>query len=282
MEYLESDRARSAPQLANVELNLREESGQGSRRFLSWLPAAIALSGLVIWELVARQGWVSTLFFPPPSLIFRTVIRLSLSGVLLENTLTSLERLSLGVLIGGGAGTLLGLGMGMSSSLRQMIEPIVSAAHPIPKIAIFPLILILLGIGEPSKVAVTSLAAFFPMLINTMNGVLQIHPIYFQVAENYGASRLKVFFRVVLPGSLPFILTALLLALNITLLITLAVEMISALDGLGGMIWLSWQTMRTEEMYASLLVIILLGIGFNSLFHRLVRHLIPWQPERER
>jgi NitT/TauT family transport system permease protein len=280
MEYLESDRARSTPQLADVDLG--EEPVREEQRLLAWLPVAVTLFGLAAWELAARQGWISSLFFPSPSVTFRTVIKLSLNGVLLENTTTSLMRVFLGVLIGGGAGTLLGLAMGMSRSLRQVIEPIVSAAHPIPKIAIFPLILIMFGIGEPSKAAVTSLAAFFPMLINTMNGVLQIHPIYFQVAENYGANRFKIFFRVVLPGSLPFILTALLLALNITLLITLAVEMISAMDGLGGMIWLSWQTMRTEEMYASLFVIILLGIGFNSVFHRLVRHLIPWQPERER
>jgi NitT/TauT family transport system permease protein len=279
MEYLESDRTRSTAQLASSRI---EEERTGERNPYTWLPVILTLVGISIWEAAARLDWVSILFFPPPSTILRSLIDLSLEGVLLRNTFTSLVRLFLGVLIGGGIGTLCGLAMGMSQPLRQVLEPIVSAAHPIPKIAIFPLFLVMFGIGETSKIVVTSLAAFFPMLIHTMIAVRQIHPIYFEVVENYGANKLKTFTRVVLPGSLPAILAALLLALNITLLLTIAVEMVSARDGLGGMIWLAWQTMRTEEMYASLVVIILLGIAFNVLFHRLVLQLIPWQPERER
>jgi NitT/TauT family transport system permease protein len=280
MEYLESDRTRSTAQLAGARVEAEEQAEE--RNPFAWLPVILALVGISIWEVAARLNWVSVLFFPPPSTIFRSLVELSLEGVLLRNTLVSMTRLFLGILIGGGIGTLCGLAMGTSQPLRQVLEPFVSAAHPIPKIAIFPLFLVMFGIGETSKIVVTSLAAFFPMLIHTMIGVRQIHPIYFEVVENYGANKLKTFTRVVLPGSLPSILAALLLALNITLLLTIAVEMISARNGLGGMIWLAWQTMRTEEMYASLVIIILLGISFNLLFHRLVLRLIPWQPERER
>jgi ABC-type nitrate/sulfonate/bicarbonate transport system permease component len=279
MEYLESDRTRSTSQFTGTRV---EKKPAGERNPFSWLPLILALLGISAWEIAARLGWVSMLFFPAPSIILRSLIHLSLEGVLLRNIFISLIRLFLGILIGGGIGTLLGLAMGMSPSLRQVLEPIISAAHPVPKIAIFPLFLVMFGIGETSKIVVTSLAAFFPMLINTMIGVRQIHPIYFEVVENYGANKRKTFTRVVLPGSLPAILAALLLALNITLLLTIAVEMVSARDGLGGMIWLAWQTMRTEEMYASLVIIVLLGIAFNQLFHRLVLRLIPWQPERER
>lgn len=279
MEYLERDRAGSAQRLADAEL--REELATTGSHVLAWLPAAIAVIVLVAWELAARLGWISTLFFPPPSVIAGSVIQLTADGVLLQSTATTVTRLGLGLLIGGSAGLLLGFAMGMSRSLRLVVEPFISAAHPIPKIAIFPLILIMFGVGEASRVAVTALAAFFPMLINTMVGVSQIHPIYFEVAENYGAGRVRTFARVVLPGSLPSVLAGLLLALNITLLLTIAVEMVGARDGLGATIWFSWQTMRTEQLYASLLVIVLLGIGFNFLFRTLMRSLVRWQPERE-
>lgn len=275
MEYLESDRAGRAAQFTDPVLS--EDRYRQGRRQVPGVAIAIATLILVLWEVAARQGWISALFFPAPTTIASTIVSLSISGVLIENTLVTLSRLLLGIAVGGGLGVLLGLAMGMSRSLRAVLEPFVAAVHPIPKIAVFPLILIMLGIGEASKVAIASLAAFFPLLINTIAGVRQIHPIYFEVAQNYGAGRLKMFLRVTLPGSLPTMLAGLLLALNITLLVTVAVEMIGAREGLGAMIWLSWMTMRTERLYASLTMIILLGIGFNVLFHRLMQRLVPWQ-----
>ncbi len=155
-----------------------------------------------------------------------------------------------------------------------------AAAHPIPKVAIFPLLLIIFGIGESATVAVAALGAFFPLLINAMAGVQEIHPLHFEVAENYGARPLQVFTRVVLPGSLPLVLTGLRLAINTTLLLVIAVEMVGARQGLGALIWFGWETMRTEELYSSLVVIVLLGLGFNLLLLALLRLLIPWQNQR--
>jgi NitT/TauT family transport system permease protein len=114
-----------------------------------------------------------------------------------------------------------------------------------------------------------------------MVGVRQIHPIHFEVAKNYGASRRKVFTRVVLPGSLPMILTGLLLAANVTLLLTISVEMVSANTGLGAMIWAAWETMRVEELYVSLAIITLFGIGVHLVLERLTRALVPWRSERD-
>ena len=180
-------------------------------------------------------------------------------------------------MLGGIPGMVLGLLMGWSRRLRIVIDPLIAAAHPIPKIAILPLIMIVFGIGESSKVIVVAVAVFFPMLINTMAGVRHIHPIHFEVAQNYGAGLIKVFTRIVVPGSLPMVLTGARLALNIALLLTIAVELVAAQEGLGAMIWFAWQTMRTEELYASLIVIAALGIGFNLLLQSLTKHLIPWR-----
>jgi ABC-type nitrate/sulfonate/bicarbonate transport system permease component len=121
------------------------------------------------------------------------------------------------------------------------------------------------------------LSAFFPMAINTMTGVRQINPLYFDVAKNYGATRLKLLTRVILPGSMPSVLAGARLAFNIGLTITTAVEIVTAQRGLGSLIWLAWETLRTEELYAALTLIAVLGIGMNWGLERLAASLLPWQ-----
>jgi ABC-type nitrate/sulfonate/bicarbonate transport system permease component len=241
----------------------------------------VVLILLGIWELSYRAGAISGLFFPAPSIILETFSRLIKNGKLAKHLYPTLVRVLLGFVIGGGAGTMVGLVMGWSARLRVFFDPLIAAAHPIPKIATLPLIMVLLGIGESSRIAVIAVATFFPMLINTMAGVRQIPTIHFDVARNYGATPLKTFTRVIWPGSLPMILTGVRLALNIALLIAIAVEMVASQEGLGAMIWLAWQTLRTEELYVSLLVISILGILFNLLLQRVTDYLVPWRRDQE-
>jgi NitT/TauT family transport system permease protein len=250
-------------------------------RLERWLPAAVVAVILAIWEWRGRAGGLSALFFPPPSTIILTLGRLLTSGELATHLSATLSRLFVGFALGGLPALILGLVMGWSRRLRLVLDPFIAAAHPIPKIAVLPLIMIIFGIGESSKIVVVAVAVFFPMLINTMAGVRQISPIYFEVAENYGAGLFKVFTRVVVPGGLPLVLTGARLALNTALVLTIAVELVAAQEGLGEMIWFAWQTLRTEELYASLIVISALGISFNLILQRLTARLVPWQVERE-
>jgi len=201
--------------------------------------------------------------------------------VLPANIAATLSRVFVGLALGAMPGLVLGLAMGSSSRLRTVLDPLVAALHPLPKIAVLPLIMIIFGIGEASKVVVIAIACFFPMLLSTAAGVRQIHPIYFQVAENYGARLLQVFTRVVLPGSLPLVLSGLRLALNTALLLAIAVELVAAREGLGSMIWFAWETLRTEDLYATLATTAALGISFNLVVQRLTAKLVPWQVERE-
>jgi len=274
MAHLEDARRRSAQE--PVDTGLKK-----GLRLEWWLPVTVVVVALAAWEWQARRGGLSRLFFPPPSTIAETLAGLVTSGEITPHLGATLSRVFLGLALGGLPGFLLGLAMGWSRRLRAVVDPFIAAAHPIPKISILPLIMIIFGIGEASKVVTVAVGAFFPLLINTMAGVRQISPIYFEVAENYGARQLKVFTRVVVPGSLPLVLTGVRLALNISLLITIAVELVAAQEGLGEMIWFAWETLRTEELYASLIVIAALGIGLNFLLQRLTARLVPWQVERE-
>ena len=246
-----------------------------------WLPAVIVVAALLAWELGVKTGKVPPLFFPAPSTIFLTLVQLVVGGELAANMGATLSRVIVGLAIGGMTGLFLGLILGRSRRLRIVIDPFIAAIHPLPKIALLPLIMILFGIGETSKVVLVTLGTLFPMLINTVVGVRQINPIYFDVAANYGASPRKVFSRVVVPGSLPLVLAGVRLALNVALLLTIAVELSSAQRGLGAMIWLAWETLRTEELYATLGVIAMLGIIFNLLLQWLTARLAPWLVEQE-
>ena len=120
------------------------------------------------------------------------------------------------------------------------------------------------------------LGAFFPMLITTLAGVRQINQIYFEVGQNYGVRGRKIFTHILLPGSLPSILAGLRLAVNTGFVLAISVEVIAARNGLGVLLWFSWQTFRVSELYAVLIVISLLGVILNYLLDRTTHQLIPW------
>ncbi len=281
MAYMESDRRGSPPQLARLLSRVDPVPGPllpaAAVRLERLAPLFITLVILAAWELAVRLGAASSLLFPAPSVIAAEVVELAASGELFAQTGVTLARVGVGVALGGLPGLLLGLCMGWSARLHRLVDPFIAAAHPLPKIALFPLVLIFFGIGETSKVAVAASGAFFPILINALAGVRQINPLYFEVARSYRARPLHTFRRVILPASLPSILTGLRLAVNVTLLLTVSVEMVGGREGLGSMIWWAWETMHTEDLYVSLFLITMLGLGFNWAMDRLSAYLAPWQ-----
>ena len=258
-----------------------------ARRAFSSVPAplisaTVAIGALATWELMARAGLISPLLAPSPSAVVRALVQEFTSGEIAPHLLLTLYRVGSGILIGGSFGIVAGLLMGMSRRLRDIADPFVAAIHPIPKIAILPLVMALLGIGDKSRIAVISLAVFFPMMINTMNGVLQISRTHLDVARNYGANGIKLFRRVVLPASLPMVLSGLRIGVNLALLITISIEIAGATQGLGALIWTSWEVMRIEVLYASLVVIMALGISANMLVRLVSDAVAPWSHERRR
>lgn len=279
MAYLEHTQERN--RTASLEAHPKPlELAKGRNWFgrsEQWLPPGILLALLASWEISVYLGWISALFFPAPTTIARAFGEQLMNGELLEALWATFGRLVPGLLAGGVVGLLLGAWMGWSRWLRVVADPFVAAFHPVPKISILPLVMIIFGIGETSKIVLVAVSSFFPMLINTMAGVQQIAPIHFEVAQNYGASTYKLFTRVIVPGSLPLILTGARLALNTALVITIAVELLSAQKGVGAMIWLAWETLRTEELYVALFATALIGIGFNRLLQFGERRLVYWQ-----
>ncbi len=245
----------------------------GAERVYGWL---VPLTILVVWEVTAQAGWLSRLFFPAPSEILRTLVRLMVSGELPRHMAISLQRITLGFAAGAIPGIMAGLAMGWSRSTRLLLDPLVGALYPLPRLALFPLIMIIFGIGEASKVVTIAIGVFFPALINAMAGVRGIHEGYFEVARSYGARPWKVFRRVVLPGSMPMVLAGLRLSLGLSLLLVIGVEFISSRTGLGAFLWLAWETFRTEYVYAGLFVSAMLGATFAYILRLAEHRLLPW------
>lgn len=244
-----------------------------------FITIVLLLTFFILWEILARAGKLSAIIFPAPSSILLGFIEALITGKYLEDTVISVKRLLSGFLVGGGSGLLMGLLMGWSKRLRNIVDPIVAAIHPLPKFALLPMVIIFFGIGESSRTAMISIAAFFPMLINTMAGVLQINPIHYEVVENYGATQLDVFRRVVLPGSLPLVMTGARLSLKSSLTITVGLEMIFGNNGLGANLWLAWETMRMVDLYSVLLLVAIIGFGSNYMLEKSKTFLVPWHQE---
>jgi len=249
------------------------------RAGLRWVAPALAILILAVWELVGRMQLIPIVFLPSPSLIIATLFKMVRGGELPMHFGVTITRMAVALVWGGGFGLLLGLALGYSSKLRTVIDPFIAALHPVPRTALLPLILLLFGIGFFSKALAVSIACFFPMVINTMAGVREIDPNYFDVAKVYGASRSRIFWRVVLPGGLPMILTGVRLAMTRALGATIALELITAQTGLGSMLFFAWQTYRSEELFATLFVIAGLGFSFRAFTNRITFLLVPWQRE---
>lgn len=267
--------------LAVVSIETSEESPparvltkRNIERVLSFTSPVLLL---LIWQFAASQGWIDTRFFPSPAAIFSEAGAMIMSGELWMHFSISLQRIVIGYVVGAVPGVLIGLAMGLFSPIRSLIQPLVDATFPIPKIAVLPLFIMVFGLGEESKYAIIATAVIYLVLINTVAGVRNIDRIYLDVGKNFGASKWMMFVDVALPGALPLIVAGLKLGMGVALLVIVSAEFVGARSGIGYLIWTSWQVFQVEKMYVGLLVSALLGFGSAILLNYLERVLIPWK-----
>ena len=256
----------------------RARGGTAARERLLAIATPLAL--LALWELLARTGAIDVRFFPAPSRIFARMADLIATGELWTHTAASLQRLFVGFWVGLLPAIVLGVLMGLSRPIRAALSPLISGTYPIPKSALLPLILLIFGLGEMSKVVMVAIGVFYPVVLNTMSGVVQVAPIYYDVARNYGANRWHVFRTVAIPGALPSIMTGVELGAGLGLILIAIAEMVGAQSGLGYLIWNAWQLYSVETMYVGLLVIAVIGYGLSLLLAEVGRLLMPWQRGR--
>lgn len=249
---------------------------KGRERLLSILSPLLLLA---VWEISVRAGLVDRRFIAAPSIILIALWDMLVSGELMRHLGASLGRIAAGFAIGVVPAVLLGLWMGISRPVRAVVDPLIAAVYPIPKIAVLPLLMVFFGIGEGSKIAVVAISAFFPVIINTYAGVANVDRIYLDVARSFGAGRALVFRRVVFPGALPVIFAGIRLALGVCLIVIVSAEFVAARSGIGFLIWSSWETLLIDKMFVGLLVIAVIGTLVNILLREIQARAIPWQSE---
>ncbi|TFL14782.1 ABC transporter permease [Pusillimonas caeni] len=232
---------------------------------------------LLVWQLLGTFGVIDERFVPTPASIARTMYEMMANGTLWVHLKASFIRIGSGFVIGSIVGVALGVLMGLSRWLRAALDPIVAAIYPIPKISLLPLVMVFFGLGEASKIFIIAFAVVFIVLINTMSGVMSISSIYFDVAKNYRASKLKLFTRIIVPGALPSIFVGLRLAIGVALILIVAAEFVAARAGIGYLIWTSFEVMRIEEMFVGIILITAIGLVTAAILKEIERRVLPWR-----
>jgi ABC-type nitrate/sulfonate/bicarbonate transport system permease component len=234
---------------------------------LLYLASPIGL--LAVWELLLRLGFGDRRFIPAPSDIAVRFWELTLSG--------ELWRVVAGFVIGAVPAVAIGLLMAMFRPVRIFFDPLIAALMPIPKVALMPLLLLAFGFGDASKIALVATAVFFPVIVNTYAGAANIERIYWDVAQNYGASSYVMFTRVVFFGALPLIFAGLKIALAVSFVVLVAAEFVASKTGIGYLIWNSWELLQVDYMFVGIVVVGILGLITAVLFQEIERKVVPWK-----
>ncbi|WJR76576.1 ABC transporter permease [Bradyrhizobium sp. NP1] len=234
---------------------------------------------LVVWELMVRAHLLDFRFFPSPSSVILELFELVQSGQLFVDIGWTVLRVLIGTLLGTIPGLVLGVLLGLSPVVRAFVQPAINALYPIPKIAMFPLVMMIFGIGEASKWIIVAIAVFFQMFFSTLAGVINIEKIYLDVASNFKASRWQTYRTIAVPGALPFIFTGLQLGVGMALIVVVIAENFGTQVGVGYMIWRSWQVFEVRDMYVGLIVVAGLGYCFQLLLQQIQKRVIPWKAQ---
>jgi NitT/TauT family transport system permease protein len=234
---------------------------------------------LVLWQVLLMLGFGDRRFIPAPSDIAYRFWEMIASGELAQHTGATLYRVFAGFFAGSIPGIVLGLLMAMFRPVRIFVDPLIASLFPIPKIALMPLLLLVFGFGDASKVAVVAIAVFFPVIINTYSGAANIEKIYWDVAKNYGASQAVMFRRIVFFGALPMIFAGLRIALAVSFIVLVASEFVATKIGIGYMIWNSWELLQVDVMFVGIVTVGVLGLIATVLLQEIERKIIPWKAE---
>jgi NitT/TauT family transport system permease protein len=232
---------------------------------------------LLAWEILVRLKLLDARFFPLPTDVIHDLVVQAMSRDLWIHIGFTISRMLVGFVLGAIPGVLLGIAMGLSPLLRQLLQPAIAAIYPIPKVALFPLIMLMFGLGESSKWVIVAVAVFFQVLMSTLAGVVNIERVYLDVAADFRARRWQAYRTIALPAALPFIFTGFQLGLGMSLIVVVIAENFGTENGLGYVIWHSWQIFEVRDMYVALILVALLGYLSQLLLARIERAVIPWR-----
>jgi NitT/TauT family transport system permease protein len=243
-------------------------------RYSGW----IAILGAIgLWQLAGSAGWVNALFLPTPLAIARAIYQLAISGALWHHVSVSVMRIGTGWILGTISGVIVGFAIGLSSLARGVGITFISALFPIPKIALLPLLILWLGIGEEPKIATIALGVFFSTAISVYSGVDQVPRNLIRMAQSFNVPFQTIVRRVIWPGALPSILAGFRITASVALLLVVSAEMIGAEFGIGAFVLQAGNLMQTDQLLAGVVILSLFGLAVGRLINLLETRLLHWR-----
>lgn len=241
-----------------------------------WLLAAFVIA----WQLISTFGQRINpqldVMLPPPLAVFSAAMDLASRGVLVTHITDSLRRVLVAVGSAAAVGIPLGLAMGWFAGFRSAVEPVIEFIRPIPPLAWIPLSILWFGIGDLQIQYIIFLAAFFPVVLNSMAGARDIDRYLVRAGLSLGARPSDLFLTVILPGALPNIFTGLRVALGIGWMALVAGELVAAPSGLGYLINNARTLFRSDYILLGMVLIGALGLVLDFLMRQLIRMVMPW------
>ena len=247
----------------------------GARSAARLTAPTLLIALLALWQVATRFEHPD--FVLSPLEIARYFIEALRSGELLPHIGASLVRSLPGFLIGSFVGVLLGLLAGVARSVDQLLSPVVFLTYPVPKIVVLPIVMLWIGIGDASKIAVIALACFYPCFINAYYGARGTATVMVWSGLNMGARRPQILRKVVVPSALPLIFAGLRVSLALSFILLFSTEMINARSGLGFLIRQSDSSLRFDLMYVAILAIAVLGYASDRALQLVRDRVLAWQ-----
>jgi sulfonate transport system permease protein len=253
----------------------RTRFGQTQLFAISWIAPLVFVA---IWEALARLGFIEPHILPAPSKVLTTAIKLTLHGTLLSDLGVSLIRAAIGFVIGGGIGFFLGTLVGFSRIAEAVIDRSVQMIRAIPFLALLPLVIVWLGVGEAQKIFLVALGVGFPIYINTTLGIRQVDPKLIELGRVQGLTTRELIWRIVLPGAMPSILNGVRFSLAAAWLALVVAETIGAQSGLGFLAMDAREFLRTDVIVLTIVIYALIGVGADAIARKLEKSLLGWHP----
>jgi NitT/TauT family transport system permease protein len=253
-------------------------SGRAARIWQFALPPLTIVAVVVAWEALVRLRGIAPIYLPAPSSVFVYLSRMIADGSMPYHLGITLLRIFVGFGLAAVFGIALGVLMGMSRTIARVADVWIAALYPLPKISLIPLLIIWVGTGEAYKIVISAVSAFFPIVISTYSGIRQTDRGLIKAAKDLGANARQIQLKVVIPGAIPSIFAGLHLGMGIAIILVVAAEMIGG-SSQGGMGWLlisSGQVMETEKVFASLIVLAVVGAVVIKLQQWIDRKAAPW------
>lgn len=249
-----------------------------SERFIARSVGISSLAAVIAaWEVAWHCRLLNPVLVPAPSMIAETLQSIVSNGEFLSPLSYTVALFGVGYGIACLLGIGIGLWMGCSRAAYGLLEPLVELLRPVPKSALVPALFLFLGIGKVTMVTVVVLAAVFPVLINTLQGVRGIDPVLLDTARTFQCSPRRMVFSVILPATLPSILAGMKVALGLGLVLVVLAEMLAGENGLGFLILDLQRSFQIREMYAWVMILAALGGGLTLLFEKIEHRVVPWR-----